>query len=693
MPASKHFRCPAAPLLSLLAASALTACGGSSDPPEPHKAPAAPRIVGTVAVGAALGGAAVQVTDAGGMSACAEADLTTAADGTYACTLVEGALAPFLVVAADAEGAVAPLVSVGVRTPEVDETAVVNATPLTTAILAQLVPNDDAMALTKDRALIDVDTLTVVKAKVRAQLAAVLAAMGLPDDFDPMTATLVASAPQSEGNAADHLLKVLKISRVDGQLLVATVDRPDAAVPLADASTTSPLVVAAPGGGTVSLASAMRALATNLEACFLLPVDNRVLARDDDIPTSLGGPEVTAAAPACEDVVSPAFLSGGYRAGQAFYGLLTDEGMSGARFEVPDLMLVMDQDTAVVNFRHRRADGTLDRLIQIVRRNTDGAWRLYGNQQRVDSGIRPFIRRVQQFAPGTPAFANAPSSRFESGFSLFVNKDGPGSAGLRAARFTGPGLPPAGVVLTPPSASVCSEQYWMNVRRKDGNTAPAAATPATSGGTLFQISRTRGLSGADAVTRRPNPNEGNTDNERFVSWAHPIDYGVAPGASDYIDFKSLKAFTSYTLELFYDGEAAPRYTYEKLILSPVVPATALGTQQWTPLDEETARYLDPSDARGGQQETIRVGWIPNPLAERLSDVGVFTYGNGQLVHQGNTPVPRGAGAVEVVAPKTAACAAGATFPALTFDGTSFRQFILQHRLQDGSKKEEVFRFN
>lgn len=698
--------------LTTLAAALLTACGGDDKPAPPPVSPAAPQIIGTAAIGAPLPGAVVSIRDAAGAPACAEAEITADDDGSFACTLADGAAAPFLLVATDPSGGSAPLVSVGLVTPGPDQTATVNLTPLTTAIVGQLSPDDSALAVVDDPSLLDTDALAAVRDKVLVQIAPVLAALSAPDGFDPFTTPLVAATPEAAGNVADRLIEALRISRVDGQTLIGTLDAPDAAVQMADADTEAPAALPAPSAAGDDLAAGLRRLATSLNACFALPVADRVLAQDSTIPLVDGGPEVTDTPADCDGIVdADRYLANGYRAGQAFHGLLTDEGMVGARFSVPEVMQLLPDagpdgaHRAIVNLRFVDAGGVAGNRIDLAQRLTQavagvgqaGDWVLVGNQQVVHSSINAVLVRREQLAPGDGSgmgtFGNASSRRFETSLNIFVNKDGPGSAGLRAVRAKGPGLPTAGLVMTRPDPSICTQQNWMNVRRKDGLTDPEFATPAGNGGNRFALQRTLGLSGADAVTRRNNPNEGNANNTQYVNWAHPADYGRAPGTGNFIDFTQLRAMTVYRFEFFYDGETAPRHSYDKTLLTPVVPATAGGVERWQVLDAATRRLLNPADPLAAAAASMELSWTPDPLAAPVASIGVYSGGPAGAVNQGGVAVARGASTATATAPDDTVCAGGAEFPELTDDGRSWRSIQLRLRRLDGSQQDSFTQFN
>jgi hypothetical protein len=354
-------------------------------------------------------------------------------------------------------------------------------------------------------------------------------------------------------------------------------------------------------------------------------------------------------------------------------------------------------DRAVLNIRCADANGIAGNIITVAKRLPGSAtsqrpsdWWLWGNQHPIDASIRASLRRREQLAPGagTAPFANAPLSRFETGLNIFVNKDGPHSSGLRAVRVTGPGLPPSGLVYTRPDPTLALSQTWMNVRRKDGNTDPSAATYAGNVGNIFILQRTMGISGSDATTVRPNPNAGNTNNTQYINWAHPLDYGMAPGSTGYIDFSQIKALSLYHFEAFYDGESSARYSFDKTLLTPAVPAANASALQWVDLTAATKGYLDPASTLAASTSSINLAWSANAYAETIASAGVYTGNAGGPVTQGLVGVARGATAAAPIVN-------GVTvpFPALTGDGTSYRQFQLRYRMLDGSYKDSMAQFN
>lgn len=690
--------------------TALAACGGgggnSSDGTANTPPVAATKITGTTAIGAALAGATVTIKDTSGASVCAEPTITSTDSGTYSCTLASGKVAPFILLVVSPSGATNPMVSVLASTPAQGSTTVLNATPLTTAIVGQLAPDKNPLSVVATPTLIDNGKLTTIVNNFLSQIANTVSAANV-QNYNPFSTPIVAATSTAAGNEADRILDLLRITNVGGIPTISTTDNPGAAVALADATSISqPLP--APAAGVIVLPEALRATSTALQSCFSLPTGTRVSAKDPAVAANNGGPNVTGLAPQCQNIAHANYLNNGYKFGQEFYSILNDDTMTGAKFFAPEIIrytddaTATDNDSAIINIRYLDRNGVAGNILFTVRKfsgstspshNSD--WLAFGNQQPIDSSIRAFLRRSEQLAPnpGTGVFAGASASGYESGIDVFVNKDGPNSIGMRAARVKGPGLPLAGLVYTRPAPSVITTQNWLSIRRKDGLTDATSASFAPDSASIFRLQRTNGITGADATTVRPNPNAANANTTAFQTWAHPLDYGAPVGSTTYINFNSLKALNTYTIEVFYENDTAPRYTLTKTILTPVYPATYANTLQWVDLNAATRAYLNPADPKAAATATINLAWSANPLAETIRSAGVYTtrttVAGTTEISQGTIDVPRGATSAVGTAPG----AAGTVFPALTSDGSTNRIIQLRYRVLDGSYKDSFTRFN
>jgi hypothetical protein len=664
---------------------------------------AAGGMVGTAAVGAALANANVSVTDLAGSPVCAEARVVTTGTGDFECTVLAGRTAPFVVVVTEPFGAYPPMVSIVPVAPAAGSTLVANATPLTTAIVGQLSPSGNALDVVGDPALIDLAALSRITANVMTQIAPVLSALNAAPAYDPFTTPIVAATPTRAGNTADLVVELLRFTVVNGVPQISVLGSPGFTVPLADANTVDPPVLPAVSSAALELAGSLNLFSQAYKSCFDLPVASRVLAVDTSIPAAQGGRLVTQMAPQCQQLAHPTYLSNGYVWGQRMVNLLQAGSMVGARFNLPEVMLVLDDtsladnDRAVLNIRYVDANGVAGNLIEVVQklpgtatatRPTD--WWIYGNRDPVDSAVRSYVRRSEQRAPnpGVAPFANASNSRFESGIEVFINKDGPGSTDLRAARVRGPGLPPPGLVYTRPDPALISDGNWLTIKNKTGLTDPASAG-FSNVSNIFMLHRTVGLTGVESITTRPNPNAGIGNSSQFVDWAHPLDYGAAVGTPTlaYIDFAALKAHNVYTIELFYVGETAPRHVINKRMLTPVTPATFAGNLEWLTLTESTVDLLRPAHPLAAPQSTVSLSWIANPFAETAASAGFYTFGAGQSISDAIIGVPSGATSATGFAPP------GFQFPALTTDGSSSRTIQLRYRMLDGSYKDSIVRFN
>ena len=267
---------------TLFVVVASTACDGgrndNTDPPTPSSPVLGTSIAGTVAGGAAIADAPVAVSNAAGTAVCQEAQILTTSAGSYTCTLKAGESAPFFVVATDPIGTRAPFVSVVTTTPSSGATALANATPLTTAILAQL-GGGDALNVVNART-VDTGALQQTTNNVVTQLVNVLNAVGVTGSFSPFSTEIVAATPGTGGNAADRLLDLVKVvtDPATGRLALATVESPTP-IELSTASTIG-LSLSAPAAGALALSEVTRVVAAAANACFALPVAQRVLAKD-----------------------------------------------------------------------------------------------------------------------------------------------------------------------------------------------------------------------------------------------------------------------------------------------------------------------------------------------------------------------------------------------------------------------------
>lgn len=670
--------------------------GGGSSGGTSTAATGASQIIGTSATGAALANASVAITDSSGASPCVEAVITTSALGSYTCTLAAGKTAPFFVVVTDPTGNTPPLVSVSTVTPSAGSALTLNATPLTTAIVAQLA-GGDALAVVSGRT-VDAAALQAITTNVVAQLANVLASVGAPAGYDPFTTSITAATADNTGNTADMVLDVIKVitDPATGQLALATVDNPTPVL-LATASSTGSAVPAL-DPAVSSLSQAAQIAAKKFNECFALPTAQRVLNTTMNSQAN-GGPEVDDVGAACYDFVSDSgnaggidYIHNGYYAGQQFYGILTSDSMTGAQFSVPEIMAFYPKDgtapstspafrdRAVLNIRYLDADGNPGNIVTVAAlipgsssaaRPTE--WWLVGNQQAVDVAVKLTIRRVEQLNPGGTPAATANFSTFQTGVQFSVNAKGPGSSNVNGpltyARISGPGLPGNGAAGTGLvyKVSTNTAQDYMDLYAKDG----VLGGTQCGGGVPFNcpnlwFARTRGISGADATTLATNP----TGLGGFI-WAQ---------AADGIDPTKFVKGEKYKVELFYGSNTGTAdVVLTKTLLSDLVQATQAVNLPWNAPGSQTMAAFDPNGPLAGSQTALPLDWIQNISAQQIGGAQAFVSGGSF----GPTKfVPRGA---------TSVVLNNQTVPAFT--STSLRGVLFGYRMLDTSNKTALYRYN
>jgi hypothetical protein len=236
----------------------LGGCGGGGSSSTSSSTPpvTATSVGGTVATGTALVGATVTLIDATG----AQATATTNTQGAYTIS-VQGMTAPFLIVASDAAGLSAPLVSVLAKLPAGTAPAVANVTTLTTAIAAMLTASGKPIDLASTGALAKVTLPSVQIATITLDtiLAKILTQNGLQTaGFDPIG---TAFTPNHTG--ADAVIDTVSlVSAANGGMLLLSNAAPGTTVALNN-QTAQSITLAAPPAA----ANYLEPLASLLTAC------------------------------------------------------------------------------------------------------------------------------------------------------------------------------------------------------------------------------------------------------------------------------------------------------------------------------------------------------------------------------------------------------------------------------------------
>jgi hypothetical protein len=633
----------------------------------------------------------VVISDTAGTSPCVETSITTSQLGSYTCTLKSGETAPFFIVVTDPTGNSTPLVSIATSTPQAGTPLLVNATPLTTAIVAQL-NGGDALGVVNKKSLYDSATFELAKANVIAQIQTVVTAIDPKlSHYDPFTTSITAASAGSTGNTADQVLDVIKITKTaSGALALATISDP---TPIAVATaTTQGSTVAAPSTSVSDLSQAAQVAAQGFNACFAQPVSQRV--------TKDTNGNITAVSALCQAIVTSdnvpagaaAFKSNGYNAIQTFYSYLNSDLMTGAKFSVPEIMAFYPgatatntRDKAVINIRFLDNTGNPGNLLTVAQNFPNSSttsrpsnWWITGNQWNYDVSVKTNVRRMQDFFPGNP-------SRFQNGLDIYINgsSGAPNSSTYDSARVTGDGLPSTGIWYV---RSAVSGQFAITTARSATPQASAALSQSMvcADCSSFWMSRTKAVTGTDASVLAANPSSA----PNSFQWGSATD-GSYNGISGVRPTKG----KVYIVEIYNNGTLVA--TEKRTLLTDLVAADQAIHMQWNAAGPKILSALDPlNTALNGVQNSLPIDWIQNTSAEPIKYVWVSQTNGG---YDNGTGIPPGA--TSLIATPYTGNSTTTQFTGLTstlsynvapFGG--YREIGLNYRMLDGSSKNAVYTY-
>ncbi len=232
-------------------------------------------------------------------------------------------------------------------------------------------------------------------------------------------------------------------------------------------------------------------------------------------------------------------------------------------------------------------------------------WLAHGNQRPFDASTSTrYVRRVQNNPAMQADVLGQSPSRNESHlqFSLNTRRFDVATkayvdAGIRAVRIKGPGLPVAGLVMTP---SRVPGVATLAVHNKVGS-IPLAATVSVSTGDSFGLNWS-GLNGQALAQAWPSTS---------------VQYADTPLAS----FAGLGAFASYTTEVFRVGSANPSVADSTFTMANVsevaAPASRAGVAVHD-LSPSSALVTAPAPAVTAPATSVKIRWINNPNAAPVS---------------------------------------------------------------------------
>lgn len=503
-----------------------------------------------VAVGYALGGAAITVTDAAGKTTTA----TSGSDGSYTVSLA-GLAPPLLITASDPSGASQNLYSVVASLgSNAGAPIIANITPLTTAVTALLTSDGNPLTLTQAGGLNSVSTASISTAvsTLDSAISPILSANGLASSFDPIGTVFT---PNQTG--ADAVIDSVTVSpSASGTgLQLASLADPNTSIQLARG-----VAISTPLQAPSQPANFLSGLLGQLQQC------------------------VTGNASACSTAIDSAYLSNGGNSMQSnhpdlFASGTTLTGIKTIAFLPANTLANISNPSALVSLMYRTAGGTPETATEVVQELPGGNWDVIGDQEAYDLTITSFVSRLQ-FTDS----ADTANARLESGLDIQIPADigavigGSGQQQIASALVQGPGLPSSGLyMLSPLSGTGAYLTIPATAMDAPYPLCSGCSTIAPNGGmnTTYKWSWSTLTGGASAWTPR----------------------GAAEYAPQPQDVSGIGQFSVYTVTL-YDMTGAQIGQPQKVIDVASNAAAASGaTVPWQTLGSSTiANLLTPGGA-------------------------------------------------------------------------------------------------
>lgn len=397
-------------LLLPTVASVLVACGGGSG------SGSAPSLSGVAAIGAPLTGAAITLTDSRGTQR------TTVADdnGNYAFSDVAGLVGPFQIMA---------VMNLGERTvshyslvPSITGAQTANVTQLTSAMAALLNSSGVLTSFTNEQlAALTPDAINQAKQKILTTIQPLTTRI-VSGTFDPVTTPFVA-----DGTGADLLLDHLD--------LTVRADKVSLTNKMAVNSTGDTAIGVIPKTGTITAiqddsntsTSGFDGLQQAFENCFKQSYLDRMVA------TSATAATLHAS---CNSIATDDYLHNGQnfklRWAKAFKfdkfnanTPLTTDTWKKTKFLRPEVRLRISTSPEIiaVNLHFNDTDGNNYTTPELIKKMSDGTWKLYGNQRGVNAFVESQLNYYQDLskAPTGSNYNNINFSRIDSGFRFYID--------------------------------------------------------------------------------------------------------------------------------------------------------------------------------------------------------------------------------------------------------------------------------
>lgn len=544
----------------------LAACGGgggsstSTTSSSTSSTAAATSISGTVAIGTALVGANVTVTDSTGKTATA----TSGSGGAYSAS-ISGLTAPFLITAVDPSGASTTLYSVVASTNTTGGAPVTaNVTPLTTAVSALLTQSGNPGDLASSPSSITSSTIATAEATLDQAIAPILSANSVATSFDPIATTFVAN--QTGADAVIDSVTVTPSSTGSGYQ-IASLANSGTAIQL-NTSTSVSTALAAPSQPANYLAT----LLTQLGQCMG--------GTSSSCSTAIDSNYLNYSDPTMQKRHPALFATGA-----------TLTGVKTLAFLPANTLPNVTNPAALVYFLFTEANGTPNFATDIVQQLPNGSWDIIGDQDAYPLYAASFVGRLQYVDS-----ADSANSRYESGLRVLIPSSVTISGSttyVSSALVTGPGLPAGGVYL-----------------ESGGSANPYLTFPLTA------------LTGP--TTDNPSTAIANgTSSEYKMTWASISGSSVSvPSTSDYppqqVNLSTVQQFGTYTITLYRQNGDQIGTPQTVINVAPLYNAQTGTEVAWQTLGSDViSNFLTPGGSEAGSGVTsLALDWTEsatNPL--------------------------------------------------------------------------------
>lgn len=409
--------------LGCTAILALTACGGGGGGTASGASPVTLSV--TSATGAAFTGATITVTDRTG--AVVGTSGTVGADGLSTITLSAGAAAPFVLTATrtSADGATESMVSV---VPTASTTTSVNITPITNLIASRLSPSGDPTKLASEvgagTATVTTSTVSSTVTDVQAILQPLITAVGAGAAGDPLTGTF-----STDGTGYDRLLDSVKVTIIPASATTTNVEigikqqQAEGAAPVAvqfnngagqtaASSVTIPAITAGdllPSGTSAKIAAHLAQLTT----CYALASTARVS----------GTTAASVSAPECQQVFysndASTYRHGGkYVNSTEAFSSLFNANVQNLVFSQGNYEFTRADGSIVISYKSRTATGAETFDTFVLKEDTDGKLKQYGNRYDFGGGISAY-HQIRRF----PTLSQSASDYYSTGYNISIPKN------------------------------------------------------------------------------------------------------------------------------------------------------------------------------------------------------------------------------------------------------------------------------